>query len=154
MEEQQEQQAQDSQENWLGEGYHPVQEVIANGIMVGFYGTFCPVQAEGTIDGFRFYFRARGSRWSLSIAPPGPVHPANVGLLVPDEIGRVASGEITWEEGEQHPGFFHDEYWGEWPTAGWMSNQDAIACIISGAERFRLERERLREEDGPSSIWW
>lgn len=27
----------------------------------------CPVQAEGTIDGFPFYFRARGGSWKLSI---------------------------------------------------------------------------------------
>ncbi len=27
----------------------------------------CPVQAEGTIDGQRFYFRARGTHWSLAI---------------------------------------------------------------------------------------
>lgn len=28
----------------------------------------CPVQAEGTINGFPFYFRSRGGHWSLSIA--------------------------------------------------------------------------------------
>jgi hypothetical protein len=28
----------------------------------------CPVQAEGKIDGFPFYFRSRGGHWSLSIA--------------------------------------------------------------------------------------
>jgi hypothetical protein len=27
----------------------------------------CPVQAEGTVDGNRFYFRARFKRWSLGI---------------------------------------------------------------------------------------
>lgn len=27
-----------------------------------------PVQAEGKIDGFPFYFRSRGGHWSLSIA--------------------------------------------------------------------------------------
>ena len=36
----------------------------------------CPVQAEGTIDGYPFYFRARGERWGLHIAPIGldPLH--------------------------------------------------------------------------------
>ncbi len=30
-------------------------------------GGMCPVQAEGTVNGLRFYFRARGTTWSLSI---------------------------------------------------------------------------------------
>lgn len=29
---------------------------------------FCPVQAEGKINGLPFYFRSRGGSWSLSIA--------------------------------------------------------------------------------------
>ena len=28
----------------------------------------CPVQAEGTINGLPFYFRARGRHWSLYVA--------------------------------------------------------------------------------------
>jgi hypothetical protein len=28
----------------------------------------CPVQAEGFVDGFPFYFRSRGETWSLSIS--------------------------------------------------------------------------------------
>ena len=28
----------------------------------------CPVQAEGTVDGLPFYFRARGGEWTLSVA--------------------------------------------------------------------------------------
>lgn len=27
----------------------------------------CPVQAEGEVDGFSFYFRARGNHWSFEI---------------------------------------------------------------------------------------
>ena len=27
----------------------------------------CPVQAEGTINGVEFYFRARGDRWTFTI---------------------------------------------------------------------------------------
>lgn len=40
----------------------PAAEVIISEI-----GGYCPVQAEGTINGKLFYFRARGSRWSLGI---------------------------------------------------------------------------------------
>jgi len=28
----------------------------------------CPVQAEGTINGYPFYFRSRHARWSLHVA--------------------------------------------------------------------------------------
>lgn len=36
-------------------------------IVVKYIGGACPVQAEGTVDGIPFYFRARGNGWSLSI---------------------------------------------------------------------------------------
>jgi len=29
----------------------------------------CPVQAEGTLNGLPFYFRSRGSHWTLYVAP-------------------------------------------------------------------------------------
>lgn len=35
-------------------------------------GGWCPVQAEGTIDGHPFYFRSRGERWSLEIQADQP----------------------------------------------------------------------------------
>lgn len=31
-------------------------------------GGVCPVQAEGTISGYPFYFRSRGESWSLRVA--------------------------------------------------------------------------------------
>lgn len=33
-------------------------------------GGNCPVQAEGTIDGKPFYFRARGEYWRMEIGEP------------------------------------------------------------------------------------
>ena len=38
-------------------------------------GGNCPVQAEGFIDGLPFYFRSRGSGWSLSIAKNTDIDP-------------------------------------------------------------------------------
>jgi hypothetical protein len=41
-----------------------------------FTGTAAPVQAEGTIDGFPFYFRARHNEWTFAVADgcvPDPV---------------------------------------------------------------------------------
>ncbi len=37
----------------------------------------CPVQAEGKINGFPFYFRSRGGNWSLSIAKTKRGNPLN-----------------------------------------------------------------------------
>jgi len=42
-------------------------------------GGFCPVQIEGTVDGLPFYFRARGSAWSLSIADTATGDPLDSG---------------------------------------------------------------------------
>jgi len=36
-------------------------------ITIGWLGGNCPVQAEGTIGGEPFYFRARGDRWTIGI---------------------------------------------------------------------------------------
>jgi hypothetical protein len=37
------------------------------GIQVNMLGGNCPVQAEGAIDGVRFFFRARGEHWSIDV---------------------------------------------------------------------------------------
>ena len=36
-------------------------------ITIGWLGGNCPVQAEGTIGGEPFYFRARYDRWTIAI---------------------------------------------------------------------------------------
>ena len=36
-------------------------------LKIDMLGGNCPVQAEGTIDGRPFYFRARGQSWSMGI---------------------------------------------------------------------------------------
>lgn len=36
-------------------------------VKIDMLGGNCPVQAEGTIDGDPFYFRARGEHWSMSV---------------------------------------------------------------------------------------
>jgi hypothetical protein len=70
-------------------------------------GGNCPVQAEGQIDGYGFYFRARGSHWSLEIytGPEGP-----------------------WE---------HWEDYGNTPfDAGWMTEEEAEEFIYKAAKLF------------------
>lgn len=79
-------------------------------------GGSCPVQAEGTIDGKRFYFRARGNRWSLA------VHPTCDGDF------------LSWPDGWWE----HWENWGDDPyAAGWMPEDVAREKIGYGAELYR-----------------
>lgn len=80
-------------------------------IEIDYLGGNCPVQAEGTIDGQPFYFRARGDSWSLGIGG--------------DPVGAPA-----WER---------DEVYGVWPDAGWMSEQEAMAFIEAAAMVWKGE---------------
>lgn len=65
-------------------------------------GGNCPVQAEGTISGKPFYFRARGEHWTLG-------------------IGADPVGEPEW---------FREREWGDGPfSAGWMPENDAKRFI-------------------------
>lgn len=77
----------------------------------------CPVQAEGTVSGERFYFRARGDRWRIGIGGTDPVfHPA-------------------WEYGEPYgePGGL---------GAGWMDEEEANAFIRKSVELWKKETGR------------
>lgn len=68
-------------------------------------GGTCPVQAEGTIAGLPFYFRARGAQWSFSVGA--------------DPIGA--------------PDWRYVEPYGDQYEAGWMEQTEAIAFIIKAA---------------------
>lgn len=69
----------------------------------------CPVQAEGTINGEPFYFRARGQRWSIGIGG--------------DPVG---GGE-----------WYYEEPYGDTPfAASWMSEYEARAFIYQAAEKY------------------
>ncbi len=82
---------------------------------------YCPVQAEGDVDGQYFYFRARGSYWRF-------------------EAGGNASGT-------KGPTWWYEEYWpGDTGfEAGYLVDQDAVACILKSVEIYRTEdRSRFR----------
>jgi hypothetical protein len=72
-------------------------------------GGQCPVQAEGTIYGHPFYFRARGEQWSIGIG------------------GEPVTAPI-WDRCEP---------WGSWPEAGYMPEEEAIRLIYETADMFR-----------------
>lgn len=76
-------------------------------IVINYIGDNCPVQAEGTVDGEPFYFRARHQRWSMSIG------------------GDDVIGSPTW---------YYEESYGENPQdAGWMSEDEARIFIEKSA---------------------
>lgn len=84
-----------------------------DGIVIEHISGICPVQAEGTIDGLPFYFRARGQRWSI-------------------EIGKSSDAEKS---------FTYSEAWGAEPfAAGWMDEDEVHRLIIVGAREFRKAR--------------
>jgi hypothetical protein len=79
------------------------------GIWISSIGGACPCQADGTIDGNPFYFRARHADWTLDIVKPGkdPVMP-------------------TREDRIQH--FEGDDPWG-----GYMPPEEAAKIIVVAA---------------------
>ena len=82
-------------------------------IITKLYG-FCPVQAEGTINGEEFYFRARGQRWSIGIG------------------GKVVSD----------PNWYYEEPYGEVMfDAGWMPEEEARAFIEKAALQWEKGRK-------------
>lgn len=96
-----------------------------NGYVLDWIGGTVPVQAEGTIDGQPLYFRARGAEWSL-------------------DIGRI--------DGSDHPPlWWHVEPWGDWPDAGYMPEDVALAMIDKAVS---LYREQPPQEIGPDHPDW
>lgn len=79
----------------------------------------CPVEAEGTIDGSAFYFRARGKTWTFAVGD--------------DPIGV--------------PDWKYEQAYGDSPfAAGWMSEDEARQFITEGAERYRSASDH--DDDG------
>lgn len=78
-------------------------------LKIDMIGGNCPVQAEGTVNGQPFYFRARGEHWSMG-------------------IGGDPVGEPKWYREREWPG-------GEY-AAGWMDEKEALSLIESTAAAF------------------
>lgn len=82
----------------------------AEGLTIDYLGGNCPVQAEGTLDGLPFYFRARGEHWSF----------------------RVGGADVV-----SAPEWEYEEFYGEWPAAGWMTEAEAVAAINKAESLWR-----------------
>jgi hypothetical protein len=84
-----------------------METVLAPAFDVHHLGGLCPVQAEGTVNGHRFFFRARGARWRMYVAGQPGEHT--------DPMGK--------------DGWLFEEPYGTWPDAGYMDQSTAQACI-------------------------
>jgi hypothetical protein len=81
-------------------------------IQIAMIGGQCPVQAEGTIDGKPFYFRARGQHWEL-------------------RIGDDPMAATAWS---------HRQAYGNEPyAAGWMTEDEARKFIVEAAKSFHTD---------------
>lgn len=83
-------------------------------IEIDWLGGNCPVQAEGTVDGEPFYFRARGEHWSMG-------------------IGGEPVGYPAWKIKENYPG---DQF-----AAGWMAEDEARTFIEKAAAAWAAQRQ-------------
>lgn len=84
---------------------------MASELIIDYVGGQCPVQAEGTIAGKPFYFRARGCRWQFEVE---------------DECG-----DPKWVYAERYS---DDEF-----AAGWMSEEEARGFIEKAAKMYLKE---------------
>lgn len=92
------------------------------GVTCTSFGGNCPVQAEGTIDGHRWYFRARGAvTLSITASPP-------TGQWPDDRLHFCAEWhkELPFDDSVNYP--------------GWMEPDVAIALIRAGLARWRDEQ--------------
>ncbi|WP_085034938.1 hypothetical protein [Ensifer aridi] len=84
---------------------------------------YCPVQAEGLLDGQSWYFRARGAYWRF-------------------ELGGN-------ENRTKSPTWWHEENWpsADGFAAGYLTDEEAISCILKAVNTYRTE-DRSRFEPG------
>jgi len=92
-------------------------------IDIEWLGGNCPVQAVGTVEGLDFYFRARGSNWSIEI-----------GKL--PWMKTLVTSETNLSENQDNVYFDYVESYGKWPDAGWIDENEALFLIRRGCQLF------------------
>lgn len=80
-------------------------------VLIEMLGGNCPVQAEGSVDGIEWYFRARGESWSFQLGSKVPV---------------------------DDPIWYYEQDYGDQPfAAGWMSEAEAEEFILLAISKWR-----------------
>lgn len=80
----------------------------------------CPVQAEGTINGYPFYFRSRYMRWSIRVARNKDGDPFD---------------NDAWYYDEDYPSIEGEEHL-RWVSVGYAAKEECIKFIERCAETF------------------
>lgn len=91
-------------------------EIHDDGIEISFGGA-CPVQGNGTIDGYVAYYRSRGTGWSLALYPAG-----------------TDLDEYPWPKEEV--GYYAEEAYA-FPDGGWLHADESEANIRKAAGILR-----------------
>jgi hypothetical protein len=90
----------------------------------------CPVQAEGTIDGYPFYFRSRGGHWALKISDTGKDPICDPRWIFREEYnGRNAVRDIEINDGLRY-------------SAGWADEDECAAFIERCASAFSASQPK------------
>ena len=79
-------------------------------VVIDTIGGACPTQAEGTVNGIPFYFRARSGAWDFTIGS--------------DPVGQQLTGGADYEAS------------GDDDTYGWMDTAEVEAIIREHATMF------------------
>lgn len=105
---------------WEREGPAAMAAFEATGAVLDHIGGNCPVQAEGTVDGQHFYFRARYDEWQFHVA--------------------ATKAEIF-----DNPTFLIERTYGSGFDAGWMPEHEALGFIVASIAEFRTAPHLQRE---------
>ena len=93
-------------------------DVTFDGTTIGTVGGQAPVQGDGEVDGYPWYFRARGTHWALSVA-------------------EVAGDPVQAGWGSQ-PGWHVACEYGTGPfDASWMPHEEAVEFIGQALAAWR-----------------
>lgn len=82
---------------------------------------YCPVQGEGWVEGFHWYFRARGTHWAMTVA-------MNL------DVDHALDGPAWRHAEDYHP---DDPF-----SAGWMPLAEAAGFIRKAIEIWQSPEER------------
>lgn len=89
---------------------------LPEGVTVDEFDGFCPVQGHGSLDGLRWYFRARHQHWQFHVAR------TDQDVFIND----LFYCDIDWP--------------GEMFSAGYMAPEDALKCLHLAVALYRQEK--------------
>jgi hypothetical protein len=101
----------EQREVWERERPAAIERFAVTGAVLESIGGNCPVQAEGTVDGQPFYFRARGDAWEFWVG-----------------------AEADWFTDRA---FVIERDYGTWPDAGWMPQHEALGFMVEAIAAYR-----------------